>query len=144
MIENQPNEITLIYHSDKPDDRKALGYSQSIQAFVLKTLDLRKDSITQTQLAEVADKLGISVHELIDPTYSDRAGDANVESMSDGDILRLLTHEPTLIHTPILIVGKKAFRYNSSYELISENGHTPGVENIPAANVEEKRTIPGA
>jgi len=144
MIENQPNEITLIYHSDKPDDRKARAYADSISAFVLKTLDLRQENITQTQLAEVADKLGVEVHDLIDPTYLDRVGEISVEGMSDASMLNLLAHERILIHTPILIVGKKAFRYNSSYELISENGHTPGVENIPAANVEEKRTIPGA
>ena len=144
MIENQPNEITLIYHSDKPDDRKARGYADSIRAFVLKTLDLRRDSITETQLAEVAEKLGVAVRDLLDPTYSDRADNIEPESLCDADILSLLAHEPILIHTPILIVGKKAFRYNSSYELISENGNTPGVENIPAANVEEKRTIPGA
>jgi arsenate reductase len=144
MIENQPNEITLIYHSDKADDRKALGYADAIPAFTLKTLDLRNESLSETQLAEMADKLGVPIRELVDPTYGDRAHDAKVESMRDADILKLLANEPVLLHTPILIVGKKAFRYNSSYELISENGHTPGVENIPAANVEEKRTIPGA
>ncbi len=144
MIENQPNEITIIYHSDKPDDRKARGYADSITAFVLKTLDLRNETLSETQLAEVADKLGIRIRDLVDPTYADRANGAEVGKMRDADILKLLANEPILVHTPILIVGKKAFRYNSSYELISENGHTPGVENIPAANVEEKRTIPGA
>ena len=141
MIENQPNEITLIYHSEKADDRKALGYADSISAFAVKTLDLRREPLTETQLAEVADKLGVSIRGLIDVTYSDRVDGTKIQEMSDADILNLLAHEPILIGTPILIVGKKAFRYDSSYQLISENGRTSGVENIEAANVEEKKTI---
>jgi arsenate reductase len=141
MIENQPNEITLIYHSEKPDDRKARGYADSIKAFTLKTLDLRRDCLTETQLAEVADKLKVPIRELVDLTYADRSDRANIGHMDDADILNLLAHQPMLIQTPILIVGKKAFRYDSSYALISENGRTSGVENITAANVEEKKTI---
>jgi arsenate reductase len=144
MIENQPNEITLIYHSDKPDDRKARGYADSITAFTLKTLDLRREPLTETQLAEIADKLALGVQDLVDPSYSDRAQPADIKDMDDADVLNLLAHQPILLHTPILIVGNRAFRYNSSYELISENGRTSGVENISAANVEEKRTIPDA
>ena len=144
MIENQPDEITLIYHSDKPDDRKARGYADSITAFTLKTMDLRRETLTETQLAEIADKLGVGIHDLLDLSYSDRTAPGALEDMEEEDILTLIAHQPILLHTPILIVGKKAFRYNSSYELISENGRTSGVENISAANVEEKRTIPDA
>jgi arsenate reductase len=144
MIENQPDEITLIYHSDKPDDRKARGYADSITAFTLKTMDLRRENLTETQLAEIADKLGIGVRDLLDLSYSDRAAPGGLEDMDQADILNLIAHQPILLHTPILIVGKKAFRYNSSYELISENGRASGVENISAANVEEKRTLPDA
>jgi arsenate reductase-like glutaredoxin family protein len=141
MIENQPNEITFIYHSEKPDDRKALGYADSITAFQLKTLDLRRDCLTETQLAEIADKLETSVRSLVDVTYSDRVDPVDLQEMDDADILNLLAHKPILLGTPILIVGKKAFRYDSSYQLISENGRASGVENIEAANVEEKKTI---
>jgi arsenate reductase-like glutaredoxin family protein len=144
MIENRPNEITLIYHSDKPDDRKARGYADSIKAFTLKTLDLRRECLTETQLAEIADKLTLPVRELVDITYAEKKDRAHIGQMDDGDLLNLLVHQPMLIQTPILIVGKKAFKYSSSYALISENGRTSGVENIAAANVEEKKTIRGA
>jgi arsenate reductase len=141
MIENKPNEVTLIYHSDKPDDRKTRGYVESITAFKIKTLDLKRDPITETQLAEVANKMGARVVELFDPSYADRANETQASNLADGDILLMLAREPILVCTPILIVGKKAIRYKSSYDLIKVNGHAPGVENIPAANIEEKRTI---
>jgi len=141
MIENKSNEVTLIYHSDKPDDRKARGYVESITLSAIKTLDLKRDPITEMQLAEIANKLNSPILSLFDPTYADRAKEVHARNLSDDDIVRLLAYEPILIATPILIVGKKAFRYNSSYELIRFNGHAPGVENIHGANIEEKRTI---
>src|SRR5688572_20066307 len=104
MIENKANEITLIYHSDKPDDRKARGYVESINSSGIKTLDLKRDPITETQLAEIAVKLNASILDLFDPTYADRANDVQAADMSDDDIVRLLAHEPILIWTPILIV----------------------------------------
>lgn len=142
MIENQENEITLIYHSDKSDDRRTRGYVESLTSFVIKSLDLKRDPITETQLAELADKMETTVQDLMDSSYAEGENKVPAANMADYDILSLLAHEPMLIQTPILIVGNKAFRYNSSYELIKENGHLSGVENIPAANIEEKRTIP--
>jgi arsenate reductase-like glutaredoxin family protein len=141
MLENKTNEVTLIYHSDKPDDKKARGYVESITLSAIKTLDLKRDPITEMQLAEIADKLKSPIISLFDPTYADRAKDVQASNLSDDDIVRMLAYEPILIATPILIVGKKAFRYNSSYELIKLNGQSSGVENIRGANIEEKRTF---
>ena len=141
MLENKSNEVTLIYHSDKPDDKKARGYVESITVSTIKTLDLKRDPITEMQLAEIANKLKSPILGLFDPTYADRARDIHASNLSDDDIVRLLANEPILIATPILIVGKKAVRYNSSYDLIKLNGQSSGVENIRGANIEEKRTI---
>lgn len=142
MIENQSNELTLIYHSSKPDDKKTRAYVESITSFAIKTLDIHRQSLTETQLAEIAVKMDGTIHDLIDPTYEDQAGSVEVGKMSDADILTMLRQQPILLHTPILIIGKAAFRYTSSYDMIRENGgKTPGVGNIPAANIEEKRTI---
>ena len=55
MIHNEPGELTLIYHSDKQADKKARGYVESLQGFKIKTIDLAKESLTETQLAEIAD-----------------------------------------------------------------------------------------
>ena len=141
MLENKSSEVTLIYHSDKPDDRKARGYVESITVSAIKTLDLKRDPITEMQLAEIADKLKSPILSLVDPTYADRAKEVQASNLSDDDIVRMLANEPILIATPILIVGKKAFRYNSSYELIRLNGLSSGVENIRGANIEERRTF---
>ncbi|NOT76067.1 MAG: hypothetical protein HOP08_14165 [Cyclobacteriaceae bacterium] len=143
MIENEPNELTFIYHSDKNDDKKARAFIETIQTYKVKTLDLKKEALTETQLAEIATKMNVNVKALIDPTYKDRFESSNpkmMNGMSDNDLLITLKHEPILLNTPITIIGKKAYTYASAYDLLNKNTTTEGVERNADANKEEKRT----
>ena len=141
MIENEPNELTLIYHSDKAEDKKALAFVESVTDYTVKTLDLKKQSLTETQLAEIAGKMGLGIKDLVDTTYKDRVEteDANSFNVSDTDLLTLLTHEPILINTPIAIIGAWAYQYSSAYDLLTRNKTTEGVSSVSSANREEKR-----
>jgi arsenate reductase-like glutaredoxin family protein len=123
MIENQPNELTLIYHSDKPDDKKARAFIESVNDYKVKTLDLKKDSLTETQLAEIADKMSVKIEMLFDPTYKDRfhsKGPLTTHSVTDSDLLAILSYEQILIKTPIVIIGKKAWQYDSANEILNK------------------------
>src|SRR4051812_15294126 len=139
MIENEPNELTLIYHSDKEDDKKARAFIETIVAYKIKTLDLKKESLTETQLGEIAGKMGIPVQELVDKTYKDQLESNNkkiTDAMWSNDVLTLLKREPILISTPIVIIGKKAYTYASSYDLLTDNRSTEGVK-ARSGNAEE-------
>jgi arsenate reductase-like glutaredoxin family protein len=144
MIDNQPRELTLIYHSEKSDDKKARGYVESLPTLAIKTLDLAKEQITETQLAQLADKLEIEVKDLIDPSFDERENtDKNKEGLKKMDKQEMLTyikHNPKLLSTPILIIGDRAFKYGSAYELIKEY-QSEGVKMAGAANKEEKQNI---
>jgi arsenate reductase-like glutaredoxin family protein len=121
MIENQPNELTLIYHSDKADDKKARAFIETITDYVIKTLDLKRECLTETQLAEIAGKMDVGIELLIDTSYKDSFTGADPESISDvsdADLLTLLTQIPILIKTPIAIIGKRAYQYTSSNDLL--------------------------
>jgi arsenate reductase len=138
MIENQPNEITLIFHSDKAEDRKTRAYVETLDDYALKTLDLKRENLTETQLAEIADKLGVDVNDLVNEEYSDRVKMESVKGLREQDTLKLLANNPILLATPILIIGKHAYQFESSYDLIHEAAVVRGVRENPAANVEEK------
>ncbi len=73
MIENEPRELTLIYHSEKTDDKKARAYVESLPSLAIKTLDLAREKVTETQLAQIADKMQLPIEELVDITYDDRS-----------------------------------------------------------------------
>ena len=143
MFDNQPRELTLIYHSHKSDDKKARGYVESLPSVAIKTLDLAQESMTETQLAQLADKMGVSIADLIDPTYDERANTPqNKEGIKEIDTTELLTlikHNPKLLDTPILIIGNRAYKYGSAYELIKEQLAEGVKSTSDAVNEEEKR-----
>lgn len=144
MIDNQPRELTLIYHSEKSDDKKARGYVESLPTLAIKTLDLAKESITETQLAQLADKLEMKIEDLVDPTFDERSNTKEnkqgIKEMDRQEMLTYIKHNPKLLSTPILIIGDRAFKYGSAFELIKEY-QSEGVKTTNAANKEEKQKI---
>ncbi len=145
MIENEPNEITLIFHSDKDEDKKMRAFVETISTFKIKSLDLKRDSLTETQLAEIADKMHVSINDLLDSSYMDsiktEKGIQYLKLMSRQDVLTLIKQNPTFLATPILIIGKNAFPYRSSFEMLRQALNIDGVADLAAANVEEKRSV---
>jgi len=122
MIENQPKELTLIYHSDKGEDKKARAFIETVTGYAVKTLDLKHDRLTETQVAEIADKMNVNIKTLLDTTYADRFPSENrpdIASATDTDLLTILVHDHMLLNTPITIIGKKAYSYASAYELLT-------------------------
>lgn len=141
MIENQPRELTLIYHSEKSDDKKARGYVESLPTLAIKTLDLAKESLTETQLVQLADKLDLRIEELIDTSYDDRENTTQnkegLKALDANSALTLIKHNPKLLITPILIIGSRAYKYGSAYQLIKEYQAEGVTSTSTAANKEE-------
>jgi arsenate reductase (glutaredoxin) len=142
MIHNESAELTLIYNSDKDNDKKARGYVESLQGFTIKTIDLAKESITETQLSEIALKLNIGIEDLLDPTYDDHISvhKEGLKLMDRQSLLTLMTHDTKLISTPIAIIGKHAYRFGTGYAFIKEK-MVQEVAGLAKANREEQRGV---
>lgn len=144
MIENEPRELTLIYHSEKTDDKKARAYVESLPTLAIKTLDLAKEKITETQLAQLADKMQLPIEDLVDVTYDDRSTDVqqkeSIKQIDSSELLTLIRHNPKLLATPILIIGHKAHRYSTSYHLIHEYLDEGVKSASDVVNPEERKT----
>jgi arsenate reductase-like glutaredoxin family protein len=137
MIENQPNEITLIYHSDKAEDKKARAFIETISGYTIKAMDLKRDRLTETLLAEIAHKMSVEIGMLFDSTYKDRFESSAINDIamaSDSDLLTILIQQPVLIKTPIAIVGKKAYSYASAYELLTKKIGGEEYDPVPKAS----------
>jgi arsenate reductase-like glutaredoxin family protein len=142
MIHNETAELTLIYNSDKHDDKKARGYVESLQGFKIKSIDLATESITETQLAEIADKLNCGIEDLLDPTYDDHISvhKEGLKMMDRQSLLTLMTHDAKLISTPIAIIGKHAYKFGTGYGFIKEK-MAQEVAGLAKANREEQRGV---
>lgn len=140
MIENQPREITLIYHSEKSGDRKTRAYVETLTQYTVKTLDLKYQKITETQLAEIAAKMKLeATSDLIDKSYADDSQSEQLAGMKPDDLVIALVHQPLLIKTPVLIIGTHAAQYDSADQILKDISSSEGVGYATSGNREEQR-----
>jgi|SRR5690606_8338917 arsenate reductase len=120
------NEILLIYNSEKLSDRKALGYAKSLRGYKVKERDIVRDALTETQLKEVANRLGVLPNELVDresDVYRDKFRDVNV---SENDLLIALKNEPDLLRTPIALYADHA-EFVGPYTFVKRGMASPDI-----------------
>lgn len=109
-------EIKFIYNSNQIKEREALGYIKSLDQHYINEFNVYKEQFTERQLADLAQKLGVSVKELINKEsefYQDDMEDGNYD---DNDLLGLIKRNPTLLKTPIADYGKSAKFISSPYD----------------------------
>lgn len=108
-------EYLFIYNSNKLEDKTAKAYALSIKAVSINERDIHKDHLTEQQIAEVAQLLQVEISELYDAKEL-----ASYEKLSDADLIKLLSNDPSKMKTPIILSKEKSFFVESSYELIKE------------------------
>lgn len=109
MIGDNLNEITLIFNSDKDEDQKTRAFVDAMEGVSITYVDLKSQRLTEDQLSEIIDMLEVDVADLFDPTYADRVKITSLEHA-----LKLLTTNPMLLATPIIIIGEYAYQFESS------------------------------
>lgn len=140
-METNSKELTLLYHPEKFDDKKARAFVESLGQFKVKTVDLSKDQITPTQLAQVADQMKIDIYDLVDDQYLETLPKVDkvldLQAMDDEDILEMVSKRPVLLCTPIIITGDRAYRYGTAYEFVRKGLAIDDIK-VQHANADEK------
>jgi arsenate reductase-like glutaredoxin family protein len=119
MMEDRPGEITLIFHSDKEEDRRMRDYVEAIDSFEVNPVDLKTERLSEEDLEGIADKLDVEIPDLLDPTYA-ALSNIDVKSLSKENALNLLARNTALLSTPVIVIGEHAYQFESSSELIIE------------------------
>ena len=94
-------ELKFIYNSQKKRDREGYGLITALEKHIINELDISRNKMTETQLAELADVLKVPIPELVDSGadhYTDK-----IKSLSDQDTLTMIHEDMTLLKTPIVI-----------------------------------------
>lgn len=105
-MEFNPREMTLIYNFDKQGDREAVAYAKQIAQNV-NEIDISKNPLTESQLAQLVTKLGVSMDKLIDVKSDVYKEEYEGKNMEDAEWLGILKRNPNLMKTPIGILGDK-------------------------------------
>ncbi len=116
MVFNK-DTVTIIYKGNNRSDEEAVGYARPLKEHSFE-LDLTKDNLTSTQLMEIANKLGVSVGDLVDRQSDMYKEKFNGMDFDDNNWLTLLTQNPELLRTPIVFNGERGMIVESGRDVI--------------------------
>lgn len=114
------NEILFIYDSSDMQQREGLAYARSLKHFEVKELDIQHDNITQLQLSDLCEKLGVSGKELM--RTDNESHFSELMDLDSHDMLDYLASNLRMLNTPIAVYHNHAKFIGSQYELIKEDG----------------------
>ncbi|MGK7389927.1 MAG: arsenate reductase family protein [Candidatus Cyclobacteriaceae bacterium M2_1C_046] len=132
----QKNEMKFFYNSEKYNDSKALGYAKTANKTV-NVHDVSKEGLTQTQIAELAEKMNISVKELVDKNHELYLTDYKKKDLPNEEWLKLLEENPSLMKTPIAMTANATFYVDDPYKFVNRDMDHGGIVS-EKANKDEK------
>lgn len=106
-MEFNPKEITIIYNFNKRGDRESLAYAKQMAQHV-NEVDISKTPLTERQMAQLLEKLGVGVEEIIEKTSDVYRDKYEGKEMDETDWLGVIKHEPNMMKTPIGMLGDKS------------------------------------
>lgn len=118
MISDNKRQISIYYDGKSKLGKKSMAAAEAADAD-LKRIDLRKEKVSATEWAEIANLLDVKVVELINqthPIFRELYGDQQVNLDAKDAIKILKKHPETLVH-PIAIRGKQAIHVRVSTDL---------------------------
>ncbi|MFS4469775.1 arsenate reductase family protein [Maribacter sp. 2210JD10-5] len=114
-IAKHKNLITLYFSSKNTIGKQVEPYVVSSEKKV-RSIDISKTNVTETQWTELAEGLNMKISDLIDqehPDFTNKYGDGQ-KSMSPTDWLKILNNHPELLKYPILIDGNEYYSLQSA------------------------------
>ena len=115
----QGEQLTLIYRSDKDEDNKIRSFIESLPGYVVRVVDLVRETLSEKQLEELAYKMKTHIEDLIDPSKEDRISvhHEGQKVLNRKDMLSLMARDPKILKTPFVVIGNQASKFASAYKL---------------------------
>lgn len=130
VIARDENQLTLIYSSNTRVGTHTLSYLTGIDEKYL-AIDLAKTRVADTQWAEIADALGVTIGDLVDKRQLDIDVESTVNFNAD-DWLKIIQNNDTVISQPIAIMGDRTKQITNPPEIMEFfNVDSAGLEQSP-------------
>ncbi|MGA8852611.1 MAG: ArsC/Spx/MgsR family protein [Christiangramia sp.] len=110
-------EVILFYNPNSVIGRKALAYAEA-EGFAVRDVDILKTPFTGTQIEELAERLHISLGELVNKQHPDFKKSYANPNLNDDDWIKILRKHPEFIREPIAIRGHKTILVKTPSDII--------------------------
>lgn len=121
-IENREGEITLIYNSDRLDDRQALTYLRGIDK-KLRTIDIVEERLSESEIIALAKEMDVDLQSLVDSNNRLLYHEIENGNLSKESLLKLLSLRPDFLKTPIAVWDGKVKYWDSAFEAIKRDAN---------------------
>lgn len=118
VIATNEHQITLFCHSQHHLTTKCIAVAEASKA-ELQVIEIDKTKVTATEWTELADKLNLSLDDLLVKNHPDFEDKFNSNSsLSEEDAIKLLQNNPELLVYPIALRGGKAVLAKNSTAIL--------------------------
>ncbi len=105
-MEFNDRQVLIFYKPEEKKDKNTYDLAMQLSKHI-RDIDVTKDKITETQLIEVLDRLGRSPKDLVDKSSDTYISKYQDMDLTDDDWLKALIHNPDMLFTPIVFLGKR-------------------------------------
>jgi len=110
VIATDSNKITFYYNSNSNVDKQTLAYVQDSLKKTL-TIDVSKTKVSDTQWAEIATKLNLTLADLVNKNHPDFTKNYNSDTvLSEDDWIKVIQNNPDVIANAILVIEDKFYK----------------------------------
>ena len=103
-IATSERQITIFYNSKSKRAKQALAYAKS-EGWPIQQIDILKIPPTGTQIAELSDRLGILVKDLVNQDHPAYTKKFEPGEFSSDDWIKMIRNNPEIMKQPIAIRG---------------------------------------
>ena len=103
-IATSDRQITLFYNSKSKRAKQTLAYAKS-EGWPIHEIDIIKNPPTGTQIAELADRLGMEVKDLVNQNHPAYTSKFEAHEFSSRDWIKMIRHNPEIMKQPIALRG---------------------------------------
>tara|TARA_A100000171_G_scaffold50652_1_gene62640 strand:- start:2453 stop:2875 length:423 start_codon:yes stop_codon:yes gene_type:complete len=125
----QENEILLIYNGRKSHDTKVLGYASAVQKYTVNERNIDKNPLTETQLNQVANDMGLQILDLIDKKSDAYLNEIKDQRFSNEEMMKIVRQHPEILKTPIAMLNNTVFFVHSAYDFVNKGIEIEGIKS---------------
>lgn len=103
-IATSDRQITIYYSTNSVRAKQALAYAKS-EGLAIQPIDILKTQLTGTQIAELANRLGIEVKDLVNQEHPAYAKKFEHVELSSDDWIKMIRQNPEIMKQPIALRG---------------------------------------
>ncbi|MBK5210507.1 MAG: hypothetical protein JJE44_13545 [Flavobacteriaceae bacterium] len=116
-IATSDRQITLYYIAESSRGKQTLAFAKS-EGLQMLEVDILKTPLTGTQIAELADRLGLEIKDLVNQEHPSYTSKFVHHSFSSDDWIKMIRQNPEIMKQPIALRGNKTILVETPSDII--------------------------